>query len=136
MRLSDPAHPTDLDRMRVAFAIQVAQRISEADGILDLSEIEFLMRLFPDSVLRACGFLDEQTRLTDTARAWSDQARTALAKQLTTEQKLELVSLFHEACMVDGEMHPSEIRQLMQAAGDLGLSRDVVFAHIGSLRHS
>jgi len=136
MQLSDPQHPTDLDRMRVAFAIQVAQRISEADGILDLSEIEFLMKLFPDSVLRACGFVDEHTQLTDTARTWSERARTALATQLTTEQKLSLITIFHEACMVDGEMHPSEIRQLMRAARDLGLSRDVVFAHIGSLRHA
>ena len=135
MRLSNPTHPTDLDRMRVAFAIQVAQRISNADGILDLSEIEWLMRLFPDDVLQACGFLDEHTHLTEATQTWARKARERLSAQLTTDQKLELISLFHEACMVDGEMHPREIQHLMRASRDLGLTREVVFAHIESFNH-
>lgn len=125
--------PTRIERLRIAFAVRVARRIVDADGILDLSEIELLSRTFPNGVLRRVGFLDGRDLLTpEVDRAWR-HALAELPRVLTLTEKLELVTLFHRTCDVDGDIHPRELDVLREAAAMLAVPRSTLDAHLGSL---
>ena len=131
---ADPVRPTALDRLRVAFAVHEAKRIVDADGILDVGEIELLVLAFPNPWLRTCGFLDERTRLTPACEAAYHEALEVLPRSLSLEQKLELVTLFHRTCMVDGELHERELQLLLEAARRLGVPGPALREHLRKLR--
>jgi uncharacterized tellurite resistance protein B-like protein len=129
----DLANPAQVDRLRVAYAVHVAQLIIDADGILDMEEATALGGFFPDFLLHACGFLDDNGRLNDEYNRAVAEAITDLPGQLGLALKLELITLFHAACMADGELHGNEIAVLMQAAEALGVSRKQMHRHLGGL---
>ena len=128
----NPLIPGRLDRLRIAFAVKIAQRITDADGVLDVGEVELLARTFPTAVLQRAGFLDARNALTPEVEIVFRQALVELPQILTTAEKLELVTLFHRTASVDGDLHPEELRILEEGAAMLQLPHKALLEH---LRH-
>lgn len=128
----NPLVPSRVDRLRIAFAVKIAQRITEADGVLDAHEVDLLVRCFPSQMLERAGFLDHQRRLMPEVEAVFRQALAELPTALSTKEKLELVTLFHRTAAVDGELHPAELRVLEEGAAMLLLPHKQLVEH---LRH-
>ena len=129
----NPDNPGRWDREKLAFSLWVAQLIAEANGAVDLSEVALMARLFPDDVLRGFGIIDTSGKLT---RLWDEARRDAirhLHAELTTEQKLELVTVFHQVCMADDELVQSELLVLREAAEALGVAVRDLSAHLRKL---
>ncbi len=120
--------------MQVAFAVHFAKRIVDADGILDMKEIELLTMAFPNPWMSACGFLDNGTNLLPAYESVYRESLRTLPKALTLTQKLDLVTLFHRTCMADGELHQDELEILFEAARKLHISRGAVRKHLANLR--
>ena len=133
-RDADPHNPTEIDRLRVAFAVFVGKKIVEADGILDIGEIELLTMAFPNPWMDVCGFIDGDTNLTEACHKSYRDARKILPVTLDLEEKLELVTLFHRTCMADGELHEQEFNVLMEAATLLKVPVTDLRDHLKSLR--
>jgi uncharacterized tellurite resistance protein B-like protein len=129
----DPANPTRLDILELAFAVRVAQRICEADGVIAASELELLGRAFPTELLVRSGLLDADHRVTEAAVTHFRSALAELPEVLTTEEKLELVTLFHRASAADGAVHPNELRVLEEAAAMLLLPKRALLARLAEL---
>ncbi len=128
------APPTELDKLQVAMAVQVARRIVDADGVLDLSEVQLLSEAFPNQWMQRCGFVDQAGQLTPAVEAFAARAESELANRLNLPQKLELITLFHNTCMVDGEMHQLELEVLTEAARRLHIPRGRFRQHLAGLR--
>lgn len=128
------APPTDLDRLRVALALQVAREIADADGVLDVSEVQLLASAFPTHWLRRCGFLDDDDQLTPTVDRFRERAFRELPRRLDLDQKLELIALFHATCIADGQLHPAELEILTDAARRLHIPVADFRAHLSRLR--
>jgi uncharacterized tellurite resistance protein B-like protein len=131
---ADPNNPTELDRMRLAFGVFVGRRIVEADGILDIDEIDLLTMAFPNAWMETCGFIDEATQLTPACRAAYDDACKILPVSLSLPEKLDLITLFHRTCMADGELHERELAILMSAAQLLHVQGADLREHLLDLR--
>ena len=91
----DIERPSPIEQLQVAFAVYIAREIVAADGILDIDEMRLLMLVFPDRLMRNCRFLGPDTRLTEAYHRAYVEAVRVLPIILDTEQKLELVTLFH-----------------------------------------
>jgi hypothetical protein len=128
----NPLVPGRIDRLRIAFAVRIAQRITEADGVLDAGEVGLLQRCFPDQMLQRAGFLDSRRVLTHEVDQVFRQALAELPQILTTSEKLDLVTLFHRTAAIDGETHPEELRILEEGAAMLLLPHRTLLEH---LRH-
>jgi uncharacterized tellurite resistance protein B-like protein len=125
--------PTRIDRLRIAFAVRVARRIVDADGVLDLSEIELLARTFPSALLHRAGFLDRRDLLTPAVDRAYREALAELPGVLTLTEKLDLVTLFHRTCDADGDIHPRELDVLRDAAAMLAVPRRTLDRHLSTL---
>lgn len=128
-----PDCPSPIEQLQIAFAVSIARRIVEADGILDLDEMHLLVMVFPDRLLRACRFVGPDTSLTAAFHRAHVEALRVLPRILDTQQKLDLVTLFHRTCVVDGELHPQELVVLREAADTLVLDRSRVREHLKAL---
>lgn len=128
----NPLVPSRVDRLRIAFAVRIAQRITEADGVLDATEVDLLARCFPVPMLQRAGFLDSKRNLMPEVETEYRRALAELPQILTLAEKLELVTLFHRAAAVDGEMHAEERRVLEEGAAMLQLPHKTLLEH---LRH-
>jgi uncharacterized tellurite resistance protein B-like protein len=131
---ADPNNPSELDRMRLAFAVFVGRRIAEADGILDIDEIDLLTLAFPNAWMETCGFIDENTQLTEACRRAYDDACKILPVSLNLTEKLDLITLFHRTCMADGKLHERELALLMSAAQLLHVPGADLRTHLLELR--
>ncbi|MCB9678376.1 MAG: hypothetical protein H6737_24955 [Alphaproteobacteria bacterium] len=132
----DIERPSPIEQLQVAFAVYIAREIVAADGILDIDEMRLLMLVFPDRLMRNCRFLGPDTRLTEAYHRAYVEAVRVLPIILDTEQKLELVTLFHRTCVVDGELHPKELTVLRNAAKTLDIAAPVLKRHLTSLHGS
>lgn len=132
----DPVRPSPIEQLQIAFAVHVARAIVAADGILDIDEVKLLMMVFPDELMRTCRFLGPDTELTEAFHRAHVEAMRVLPKILDKDQKLELITLFHRTCVVDGELHPKEITVLKQSAKALQLEAEVFSAHVKGLHKS
>lgn len=130
----DRAHPSRLDGLQLAFAIRVAQQIVHADGVLDRHELDLLSRTFPIPMLAAAGLTDGRgALLPGYEEAWR-VAQRELPRVLTLTEKLDLVTLFHRTCLVDGELHPAELAVLRRAAAALEVPDGTLEAHLLHVR--
>ncbi len=130
----DPAHPGRWDKEKLAFSLWVARLIAEADGGTDLSELVLMARLFPDELLRAYGLMDDQGELTPEWDAANKRAIQHLHAALSTEEKLELVTVFHQVCMADHRLVQAELLVLREAAEALGIDVRTLAAHLRTLK--
>jgi len=130
----DPAAPGPHDQMKLAFAVWIAKMIAEANGVLDLSEIRILNRRFPNDLLREFDLVDDMANPTPTFKKVSRQAVGVLPDALELDEKLDLVTIFHEICMADDELAQSELLVLREASEALGVPVRVLSSHLSSLR--
>lgn len=125
--------PARLDRLKIAFAVQIAKRIAEADGMWDLGEVELLTRTFPTPMMQRAGFLDHRLQLMPEAQTLYRQALGELPRVLTMGEKLELLGLFYRTCSVDGEIHPRELDVLVESGAMLEVPHDQLLTHLRNL---
>ena len=131
----DSLNPADpLDRLRVAFSVFIAKLIVDADGVVDFGELRLLSQVFPDPLLVEMGFLDRQGGFTDAYRDAYAEAIRVLPGRLSTDEKLELISVFHRAAMADGELIQAELLVLREASEVLGLPLSTLSTHLDALR--
>jgi uncharacterized tellurite resistance protein B-like protein len=129
----DKNAPTRLERCKVAFACSVARRITEADGVIDMGEVDLLMRVFSDELMQACGFLADDRALTAEFDVALMDAKRLLPKHLSLDDKLGLVTLFHATVMADGEATAMEESIMLQAANELRVPNETLQSHLSSL---
>lgn len=126
----DPRFPGLWDREKLAFALWVAHLIAEADGNVVLSELLLIERLFPRDVLMSYAILDADGEVTPVWKEARDHAIRQFPHQLTTEEKLDLVTVFHDVCLADQRMVQAELLVLREAAEALGLTVSQLSAHL------
>ena len=131
----NPVNPGPHDQMKLAFAVWIAKMIAEANGVLDLSEIRVLTTRFPNDLLRSFYLLDEMSNPTATFTKLSRQAIAVLPGALSLEEKLEIVTVFHEVCMADDELAQSELLVLREASEALGIPVRELSTHLSRLRN-
>ncbi|MBT3218576.1 MAG: hypothetical protein HN348_05745 [Proteobacteria bacterium] len=124
---------TRLQRCKVAFSCHVARMITDADGVLDISEVELLMTVFNNELMSAAGFIDDSGALSAEFFVALMDAKRVLPEVLSEADKLELVTLFHETVVADGETSPEEVAILREAAATLQIPSDVLDAHLAGL---
>ena len=124
--------PDSIERIKVAFSLHYAMKISQADAVMDYSELAFLSEAFPAEQLRSLGLLDAGGNLKGVVEAFGE-ARTTLACALSDGEKLSLITLFFKACLADHELHPDEYALVREAAAELGISATDLSAHLSRI---
>ena len=132
----DPTMPGLWDREKLAFTLWVARLIAHANGGVDLSELGLMSKLFTDETLLAYGIIDADGEITPTWDRARDAALTELHTRLPLAEKLELITVFHDVCLSDGELVQAELLVLREAAEALGVGVQPLAAHLRSLRSS
>jgi uncharacterized tellurite resistance protein B-like protein len=116
------------EQLKMAFAYRVAERVVEADGVVDADELAFLKRTFQADQMEAL-WLDDPALRDTLAR----QAEVELADMLGYHEKLGLLSTFFGACYADGKVQVQELKVLKEAAGALGLDNADVVSYLRRL---
>jgi uncharacterized tellurite resistance protein B-like protein len=114
-----------VERLRLAFALQFAQRIVEADGIVRDDEAEFMSTVFSHEALSRLRLVDAS----DQQRMF-DEALEVLPSRLGHHDKLALIGLFFTACYSDGTLDAREMRVLKDASDALGVERTRVVKYL------
>jgi len=122
----------DLERMKVAFGLDILRKVATADGRVDDREWELIDKAWPDGTLERLGFLTDDGP-TDEWRAWAVRARQELQHALPEAEKLLLLGFFYTVCMADGVLHPRELREVHEAAEHLGITVDRLGAHLDAM---
>jgi uncharacterized tellurite resistance protein B-like protein len=111
-----------LERLKVAFALEITRNIVNADQALHPKEIEMVFKAFPAHKLEALGFLepggDEFTLAYHQAVR---DAKVALPRALTVPEKEDFIAWFKEVCAADGHVDKREDEMVAQASLLLGL---------------
>jgi uncharacterized tellurite resistance protein B-like protein len=113
------------ERMKLAFALGITERILQADGVLDPQEAQWVEELFPPDLTARLGLSDASIRA-----EYFDAACELLPAALGHHDKLALVGLFFSACFSDGRVDAREMRVLKEAAEKLGLTREEVVKYL------
>ena len=116
------------EQLKLAFAYQVAERVVEADGVVDDDEMAFLKNTFDADHMESL-WLDDPALRETLAR----QAETDLAGMLGYHEKLGLLSTFFGACHADGRVAVQELKVLRDAATSLGLDNSEVVNYLQRL---
>lgn len=122
----------DLDKLKVAFGLDILRRVATADGHVDDREWALIDKAWPAGTLEAYGFLEDDGP-TELWRETAIRARTELAGTLPEAEKLLLLGFFYTVCMADGVLHPREMAEVHRAAEQLGVSVDRLGAHLDAM---
>lgn len=123
----------DLSVLKLAFTRHVLDEITRADRTLTREEQALVERVAPTSALRLHGLLDlvgQPTAAFHRARA---EALERLPEELPLAEKLELVTAFLEACVVDGRIDRDEGSLMYLSSRLLGVTSVQFDAHLDSL---
>ncbi len=115
----------ELECMRLAFAHTFAQRIVEADGVVQEDELQFMTEVFRPALLQRLGLSDDAGR-----EQWFQLALEQLPDRLGYHDKLALLGLFFSACYSDGTVDAREMRVLKDASEALGVERERVVQYL------
>jgi len=110
----------DLRQVAMAFALHTSRSIVAADGKTEHSEYRLLGSIYPRSMLRDAGLLDEEGR--ETSAYTLALGRVHVLEALPREERLDLLALLHGAAMVDDDLDRREWQVLTEAAEALGLT--------------
>lgn len=119
----------DVERLKIAFGVEVLRRIAEADGVLHARELEALQSAYPAGRLRQLGFIDDEGLTEAWARA-AERARDVLPRRLSHQEKLLLLGFFHTVTLSDGALDPREVREVHEAARILEIRVDELGEHL------
>jgi uncharacterized tellurite resistance protein B-like protein len=125
--------PQSTEHLKLAFVVFLTQEIIEADQKIDYQEMKLFGQIFPRPLLRELGFIDDQDNFTAEFERARQASLVELPKQLNIDEKLELLTLLHGACLADGELGSGELDQLRRGGDLLGLTPNEFTAHIASL---
>ena len=128
IRLGPPSYgdaERETERMRLAFAQAFAQRIIEADGIIQDDEEAFMASVFSPGTMARLGLSDASVR-----DEYFEASLRELPGRLGHHDKLALVGLFFTACYSDGSLDAREMRVLKDAADALGVERARVVKYL------
>jgi uncharacterized tellurite resistance protein B-like protein len=114
--------PSDIDSLKLAFTVSSSLKVIEADERIDYQELKFYGQIFPRGLLRDFGFLDDEDNYTAAFEEAQQRALTVLPQAISTEEKLELITLIHGASMADDDLGEKELVELRRAGDLLGLS--------------
>jgi len=114
-----------LEMHTVVFALNVCERLIEADGVVSEGEIEFLRRIFPPRRLERFGLQDRVKFL-----LLRQNAGEALARTMPHGEKLSLMGLFWRAGESDGAVDPVQLQILQDAAFQLQLDWEEVESYL------
>ena len=117
----------DLERMRLAFARVFAQRIVEADGVIDVEEKGFLEDMFPVDLMHA-----RRLAQPELLNKWFATACQVLPTRLGHHDKLALIGLLFSASYSDGSLDKREMMVLRKAGEILGLESEQVIDYLRS----
>ncbi|MCO4743764.1 MAG: hypothetical protein KC912_03175 [Proteobacteria bacterium] len=122
---TDPGIRSDRERLKLAFATQVARSITQSDGVLDDREDAYMTENFGPDKLAVYG-LDDDAKLAAAAA----EADKRLNEMLGHHEKLALLSGFFAACWADGNVDVRELRALREASAVLGLHPQEVAGYL------
>jgi hypothetical protein len=122
-----------LEELRVAFAWHVVGLIVGADAKVDASESIFVGAHFPQGLLERHGFVDGHGRPTARYADARVEALTRLPAELDMPAKLDLVTTFVGAAVVDEDLERGESRLVIAAARLLGIADAELDAHLDSM---
>ena len=112
----------DIDSLKLAFTVFFVLEVIEADQRIDYQEMKLYGQIFPRALLREFHFLDENDNFTPAFERARIRALEVLPQRASMDEKLELLTLLHGACLADGDLGEQELSQLRKAADLLGLS--------------
>lgn len=115
-----------LERLKLAFSHHFAGTIVDADGEIDVSELAFIAKAFPNETLQTCGFVDLEGRYTDAYRVAVDESMRLLPEVLSKADKVGLIRTLFSAAIADGQFHFQEGNVLMLAGQLLGMDGDEI----------
>jgi len=117
-----------LEMMKVAWALDMSERVIDADGVVHTDELEVLTRTFPPRRLRQLGLDDRAVCVRLRALA-----RSELRHLLDTDQKFSLMALLYRMAQADLHVQAKEVRVLQDACKDLDLSWTDVRKYLSEL---
>jgi len=122
-----------LKGLELAFAIAHAQEIIRADGVEDYGEFKLFGAIFPRMLLEQHGFLDDEHHFTPKLHRARHEAAQALPTELSTEQKLDLLTLLWGTGVADGDLDSREAAVIRRAADELDVPFDALMGHVARL---
>ncbi|MBT3218213.1 MAG: hypothetical protein HN348_03910 [Proteobacteria bacterium] len=125
--------PNDAERLKLAFAVYIAQLIIEADNRIDYREMKLWGQLFPRNLLRQASFVDDEGNLNADFEQARQEALITLPGSLSLDEKLELLTVLHGASMADGELEAHELDVLAKGADLLGIPPTTFTTHLAQL---
>lgn len=124
----------DLERLKLAFAVSIAKSVVDADDRTDHAEFQLFGQIFPRTLLRDHGFLDEDGRFTPALEQAFAEARATLPAALSPEEKLDVLTIFYGASVADDELDSRELAIVREAAQLLGVSVGTLSAHLAQVQ--
>jgi len=117
-----------LEMMKVAWALDMSERVIDADGVVHTDELEVLTRTFPPRRLRQLGLDDRAVCV-----RLRGLARSELRHLLDTDQKFSLMALLYRMAQADLHVQAKEVRVLQDACRELDLSWTDVRKYLSEL---
>lgn len=115
---------SDPELLTFVFTFHVVDRILNADGRLEGSEIDWLVDLFPHDSLYDRGLIDDDDALTERYDELLEEALAHLPEHLNDDAKAALIQTFFESALADGSYEPREAQMIAYACQLLGIPAD------------
>jgi uncharacterized tellurite resistance protein B-like protein len=115
--------PSDIDRLKIAFALYVTRKIVNADDTVHPDEVALVHKGFPPRQLEKLGFIEPGpgSKLTAAYHAACKEAVERLPRALTVPEKEEFMNWFHHVCAADGTIDEREVAIMSKAREILGI---------------
>ncbi len=124
---------SDVDVSKLVFLRFHLLKLARADAKLLPDERALLESVCPDEALRSRGLLNDDGTYTASFVAELDAARRDLPSRLSNEEKLEMITLFVEMAVIDGDLHHDEGVLLQEAATALVVDPEDFDRHLDGL---
>jgi uncharacterized tellurite resistance protein B-like protein len=112
--------PSLIEMMKVAWTLDMAERVIEADGYAHDTELELLQRTFSPRRLAALGLVDRASCV-----RLRTLARVELSTLTTLHEKHSLLGLLFRIAQADGKVVDTELDVLKLAAMELDVPWDI-----------
>jgi len=118
-----------IPELELAFGYHIVRVMIGLDESFDLTEVDYLERVFPRTALEVAGYVDDAGEFTERHREAMRAALQVLPSRPLND-RLHFLTVFLGAAYADGEFHDEERSLLFQAAGMLGIGEDDVKRHL------
>ena len=115
-------------RLKYVFSMFFVQKIIWADEVAEPEELAYVQEHFPSAVLQALDLTNPEI-----FPPLLEEALTFLPKELSEDEKLQVIGLCFGAAASTGTVNPGEVAILQVAAEKLALSNERLFEYIQEL---